>query len=84
MVVTRKTWDEFGTTGLLLIINQLLHVFGWSIVVVVEGSQITDAYPARVKCRGFDEKATETAYIRASEYMVDNAKALLSEAKGVE
>lgn len=80
-MVTRKTWEEFRSTGLLLIINQLLHVFGWAIVVEVEDGRAIGAYPARVKFRGFDEKSTETAYINVSEYMAENANALLIEAK---
>jgi hypothetical protein len=30
--MTKKEWSEFRSTGLLLFINQILHVFGWAIV----------------------------------------------------
>lgn len=80
-MVEPKTWAEFRKTGLLLIINQLLHVFGWAIVVELdEQKQVVDCYPARVKFRGFEGKAVEESYRNVSEYMKDNADELLKEA----
>jgi hypothetical protein len=38
------------------------------------------AYPARVKFRGFDEKSMSEGYIKISQYIKDNANALLKEA----
>jgi len=78
----RKTWEEFRCSRLLQLTNTLLHVFGWAIVVDVENGEVTDAYPARVKFRGFDEKNNTEMYIKLSEYMVDNVEQLLEEAKG--
>lgn len=80
-ITDKKTWEEFRKTGLLLIINQILHVFGWAIIVVVEDDgKVTEAYPARVKFRGFGEKSTTEAYKKVSAYMKDNAAVLFNEA----
>jgi len=87
-MVEKKTWQEFRNTGLLLIINQFLHVFGWAIVFDFEtldkekdDGVLKEVYPARVKFRGFTEKSTEKNYIKISEYMKENAEILLKEAK---
>jgi hypothetical protein len=31
-MVTKKEWSEFRSTGLVLIVNQILHIFGWALV----------------------------------------------------
>ncbi len=70
-IVERKTWKEFRETGLLLIINQILHIFGWAIVINIldEDGSIVEVYPARVKFRGFKEKNVEEAYKKITNYM---------------
>lgn len=81
-MVDKKEWKEFQKTGLLLIINQILHVFGWAVVMELgEDKEILSVYPARVKFRGFGEKSVEKSYIKLSEYMKENAEILLDEAK---
>ena len=35
-MVDKRTWDEFRTSGFLWWINQILHTFGWAIVIEVE------------------------------------------------
>jgi hypothetical protein len=79
-MVTKKEWSEFRSTGLLLFINQILHVFGWSIVFEMEGEEIKSVYPARVKFRGFDNQSVSEAYIKISEYMKENVDVISSEA----
>jgi hypothetical protein len=80
-MVKRKNWEEFRKTGLLLIINQTLHIFGWALVYEIENEVVVNVYPARVKFRGFDEKSTEDAYKKISQYMDDNSKELNEEAQ---
>ena len=87
-MVTKKSWDEFRETGLMLIINQFLHIFGWAIVVEMyddkEGDKagtVKTAYPARVKFRGFGTESTSKAYEKISKYMKENAEVLEKEAK---
>ncbi|MAX80368.1 MAG: hypothetical protein CL843_09350 [Crocinitomicaceae bacterium] len=80
-MVEKKTWPEFRSTGLVLIINQLLHVFGWSIVFEIENDEVRSVYPARVKFRGFDNKTTSYNYQKVSEYLKEHAKELHNEVK---
>lgn len=80
-MVTRKTWEEFRNTGLLLYINQVLHIFGWSIVMEqceVDNS-IVDVYPARVKFRGFDNKSVTKSYKKITTYLKNNIQELSDE-----
>jgi hypothetical protein len=77
-----KSWQEFRDTGLAVIINQILHIFGWAIVFEVDDNNIaTRCYPARVKYRGFTGDETDKAYLKVSQYMEQNAKELLEETK---
>jgi len=80
-MVEKRSWDEFRETRLLQFANTFLHVFGWAICISVKDGVVTDAYPARVKFRGFDEKNNTEMYIKLSEYMMTNGEILLNEAK---
>jgi hypothetical protein len=75
-MVTEKTWDEFRATGLGWWINNMLHLFGWSLVYVIEEGKTVRCFPARVKYRGFDERSQEDGFIRVTQYMVDTAEEL--------
>lgn len=76
----KKTWEDFRDTGLLWWINQLLHTFGWSIVIEMDDNkEIIDVYPARVTFRGFPEQSNTTGYLKLSKYMKDNAEVLYRE-----
>lgn len=70
--VTKKEWKEFRATGLFLIVNQLLHVFGWALVMEFEGEEIKNVYPARVKYRGFSEDVQAKGYQMVSSYLKEN------------
>jgi len=78
-MITKKDWSEFRSTGLLLFINQILHVFGWAIVFDIDNGEIKSVYPARVKFRGFDNDRVSKSYQKISKYMKDNASELLDE-----
>ena len=80
-MVTEKSWEEFRKNGLLLFINQILHIFGWAIVFEYddETQNLIKVYPARVKFRGFDNKNVSVAYQDLSKYMKDNASILYEE-----
>lgn len=82
-MVNKKSWDEFRRSGLLWWINMILHTFGWAIVVNIDNKtkKVIDAYPARVKYRGFDKKNNTEGYIKISEYLKDNIEELVSESK---
>ncbi len=80
-MINKKEWSEFQKNGLLLFINQILHIFGWAICFEYDDeSKIIDVYPARVKFRGFDNKNVSECYKNLSKYMLDNSEALYEEA----
>ena len=81
IMVTEKTWDEFRSAGFFVFINGFLHVFGWAIVMEIDNKKVSRVYPARVKFRGFDEKSTEKAYLKITEYMNNNSDILLDETR---
>ena len=80
-MVERKAWQEFREQGLLWWINMILHTFGWALVVNIddETGEIMDAYPARVKFRGFPEENNTEGYIKISKYLKENAEQLEKE-----
>ncbi|MDU5206320.1 MAG: hypothetical protein E6182_10175 [Clostridioides difficile] len=79
-MINRKEWKEFKDSGLLWWINTLLHTLGWAIVFEYdEKGNITDTYPARVKFRGFDERANESGYKNISKFIKENANELFKE-----
>ncbi|WP_248499813.1 hypothetical protein [Staphylococcus aureus] len=81
-MVEKKSWKEFRESGLLWWANHILHTFGWAIVVEVdkETQEITSAYPARVKFRGFDENSNTEGFKNVSKFMKENADVLEQEA----
>lgn len=81
-MVAKKTWKEFRKSGLLWWTNMILHTFGWAIFVDVnDNGEIKNAYPARVKFRGFREKSNTEGYIKVSRYIKENIAELLEESK---
>jgi hypothetical protein len=78
-LVEEKSWEEFRESGLLWWINMILHTFGWAIVIEVYEGEVTKAYPARVRFRGFDEKNNSEGYQKVSKYLNDNANELCKE-----
>lgn len=81
-MLEEKTWEEFRSTGLTLIINQILHIFGWAITYEVEDGKIMRCYPTRCKFRGFDGDCVSKSYVNVSKWMKENAEDLLIEAEG--
>nr|DAL24335.1 MAG TPA_asm: hypothetical protein [Caudoviricetes sp.] len=75
----KKTWDEFRETGLLWFINSILHVFGWAIVVEIENKKVIDAYPMRVRFRGFDEENNSKGYEKVTHYLSENINDLVKD-----
>ena len=60
----------------------ILHTFGWAICLEIdEDEKIIDAYPARVKFRGFNEDSNTNGYLKISKYMKENADELFEEIK---
>ena len=85
-MLEKKTWVEFQHTGLLLIINQFLHIFGWAITIVCDSdndgnvTEVVEAYPARTKFRGFAPDNVTEAYRKVTKYLKTNIDQLEEEA----
>lgn len=80
-MVVRKSWFEFKDSGLLWWINMILHTFGWAIVIEFsDEGEFLEAYPARVKFRGFDTESTSRGYLNVSKYLEENISDLKREA----
>ena len=79
-MVNKKSWDEFRNTGLALLVNSVLHAFGWALVFETDdnGAEI-GCYPARVRFRGFDEKSIDESYTRIADYLAENSEELKRE-----
>ena len=75
-MIQKRTCDEFRKTGLLLFINQILHIFGWAIVVDTDYNEM---YPARTSWRGFSEEDVSEAYLDVTKYMKRNYAELMRE-----
>ncbi len=74
-MITKKSWMDFLNSGLLMLINQLLHAFGWAICIEInDAGEVTDAYPALVKFRGFSEETVDEGYKRISNYLNSNSE----------
>ena len=80
-MIAEKSWEEFRDSGFLWWVNMILHTFGWAITVEMEDDKVINAYPARVKFRGFGEKNNTEGYIKVSQYMKENVSELLEEAE---
>lgn len=79
-MVTKKEWKEFRSTGLFLIVNQLLHVFGWALVMEFDTKgKMTTVFPARVKYRGFTDDVQTKGYQMVLKYLKENIEELEKE-----
>lgn len=82
-MVDERTWDEFRKSGLLWLINTILHVFGWAICIEYNNDNVR-AFPARVKYRGFSEERNTDGYKKISDYIFENAESILSDCNSEE
>lgn len=74
--------EEFHKTGLLLFVNQFLHIFGWALVIEMnnDGSGMR-LYPSRCKYRGFSTESTTKAYINITKHIEERLPQLLDDVK---
>ena len=82
-MIDRRTWDEFRELKLLWWTNRILHAFGWAIVLEVNEADgpVIDAYPARVKFRGFEQSAEEEGFVGLTRYLKETINELEEETK---
>lgn len=80
-MLEKKSWEEFKETGLLWMINSMLHLFGWCIVFEYDDitNEIVNVYPARCKFRGFSEDINTKNYKKITEYLSKNSNELLED-----
>jgi len=79
-MLDRFSWNEFRAIGLLWWVNRMLHLFGWAIVCKLdENDAIVEAYPARCKFRGFDEKSETRGFINLSMYLATEGEYLIDD-----
>ena len=71
LMTTKDNWKEFRDKGLLLYINQMLHVFGYAITMTFDDKkEITDVSPIKCDYSGFAEDDTAIAYRRIRYHMM--------------
>lgn len=72
--------DEFRQTGLLLLTNQFLHIFGWALTVEIDdfGNSIR-IYPAYCKFRGFNSDDVSKAYEQVTRHIEKRIPELLKD-----
>lgn len=81
-MLTPMTWDEFANAGLILIVNQILHIFGIALVRSYDkDGKFIGVTPNRTKFRGFSEKSTANAYKQIAKFMSLNHEQILKDAE---
>ena len=85
-MLEEKSWEEFRETGLFMLVNTFLQIFGWSLTVYYDKDPETGekrdykVFPVRTKYRGFPTESYEKAYKKISKFMRENAEELEKEA----
>ena len=79
----RNTWTELRETGLLWLINTILHLFGWFIFTEVDENtgEIISCFPKRCNYRTFTTKCDARGYAKLSKYLQENIDELVKEAE---
>lgn len=70
------TGKEFQESGMLWLVNNMLHNFGMAIVY---NSDTDELKAALVKFRGFETEDNDEGYKKVTQYMIDNAKNLMKD-----
>jgi hypothetical protein len=73
-LIERKSWGEFRESGMLWLVNTMLHLFGWAIAI--EGNE---CYPIRTSFRGFSVETNDKGYKNVTLYLKDNIDGLLDD-----
>lgn len=83
MIIRRKSWEEFQSSGMLFAVNTFLQFFGWAIIMETDNNtkEIIDIYPARVNFRGFSDDAQELGHTKVAEYLASQAPKFPEEIK---
>lgn len=74
--IKKISGKEFKESGMLWFVNSILHTFG---MALTWDSKTDVIEPVITKFRGFEEKYNDQGYRALTEYMRDNADALVSD-----
>lgn len=81
-MIEKRSIEEFRDSGLLLLTNQFLHIFGWALVVEFDDEgNATKLYPAYCKFRGFDNENTVEAYEKITRHLAKRMPELLKDSE---
>ena len=78
-MIEKMNLEEFRSSGMLWLVNMILHVFGMCLVIDYEDSKAMRMYPARCKFRGFDEASNDLGYLHVSQWMKEHGAELLGD-----
>jgi len=82
-MIKEKSLEEFRNSGLLLFVNQFLHIFGWAITIEFdEKGNCVRMFPAYCSFRGFSENVTTKAYCNITKHMEKRIPALKKDLEG--
>lgn len=77
-----RTWEEFKDSQLLWWVNRSLHLFGWAIALKQNEDGKLEAFPAKVKFRGFSLEREDEGFIKLTNYLADNIQTLKDDTIG--
>ena len=78
----QRSVNEFRDAGLLLLTNQFLHIFGWTLAVEIDDDgNVIKFYPAYCEFRGFDNEDTTKAYEQITKHLEKRMPELLKDLK---
>ena len=75
-MVKEISGTDFRESGMLWLVNNLLHTYGMAITWDPYTDEIK---PAIVKFRGFSPEVNDAGYKKVTQYMIENAKELLGD-----
>jgi len=68
--IKEQSWETFRDSGLLWFVNRTLHIFGWSIIIVVrENESIARVYPAKTSFKDFSAVSNMRGFKRMKKLM---------------
>ena len=84
--IHERGWQEFKKSGLLFLVNQFLHIFGWVLVYQYldnnkynDKSEPSNVFVARTSYRGFGDEVQDRGYKHISKYMKEHGEELYDE-----
>lgn len=73
----RITIEEFQNSGALWFVNNILHLFGLTLIVSIDENGNKELYPSTCEFRGFDPDSNDRGYLRLTKYLEENIDKLV-------